>query len=230
MSFTPASQQSLSAFWVVLLSVVFLFLWGVWKTGPKGDAAVHRALIVGSLLALELRAIGWAVESGYLEAQPMPRLLVLMLGTNLVAAVTAFSPIGRALATLPITYLVLFQAFRFPLELILHRWAKEGVIPATMTWSGLNWDIITGLLALATAPWVGRLHWLAWVFNGVGLVLLINVARVAVLSSPLPFGWGVHPPLQLAYHLPYVFIVPVCVAGALLGHIVLTRALLKRAK
>ena len=35
------------------------------------------------------------------------------------------------------------------------------------------------------------------------------------------------PPLLLALHLPYMLIGPVCVGGALLGHIVLTRRLLQ---
>jgi hypothetical protein len=44
----------------------------------------------------------------------------------------------------------------------------------------------------------------------------------------VPFGWNVSPPLVLAMHLPYAWIVPICVAGALCGHVVLTRALLMK--
>lgn len=48
--------------------------------------------------------------------------------------------------------------------------------------------------------------------------------RVAIMSSPLPFAWGPQPPpLLLALHLPYALIGPVCVGGALFGHVVLTR-------
>jgi len=61
----------------------------------------------------------------------------------------------------------------------------------------------------------------------VGLVLLANVMRVAVLSSPVSFGWPVTPKLELIYHLPYALIIPVCVGGALIGHIALTRALFR---
>lgn len=50
---------------------------------------------------------------------------------------------------------------------------------------------------------------------------------VALMSAPVPFGWNVSPPLRVAFHLPYALIGPVCVGGALLGHIVLTRALLR---
>ena len=51
---------------------------------------------------------------------------------------------------------------------------------------------------------------------------------VALLSSPVPFGWGQQPSLLLAFHEPYALIGPVCVGGALFGHIVLTRALWRK--
>ena len=58
-------------------------------------------------------------------------------------------------------------------------------------------------------------------------LLLFNVARVALLTSPLPFAWRVTPPLELASHLPYALIVPIAIGGALTGHIILTRNLQK---
>ncbi len=66
-----------------------------------------------------------------------------------------------------------------------------------------------------------------WLANVVGLALLANVGRVAVRPSALPFAWpDVSPRLQLAMYLPYAWIGPVCVGGALAGHVILTRALL----
>jgi hypothetical protein len=81
-------------------------------------------------------------------------------------------------------------------------------------------------VTLVVFPWADRYRAVAWFANVVGAFLLLNVMRVALFSSPVPFGWNVTPPLLLAHHLPYALIAPVCVAGALLGHIVLTRALL----
>jgi hypothetical protein len=102
-----------------------------------------------------------------------------------------------------------------------------------MTWTGQNFDIVTGILALLAAPFPNRAssrgRAVGWTFNLIGLALLLNVMRVAVMSSPLPFAWkDVEPPLQLALHFPYALIVPVCIGGALIGHIALTRALLRR--
>jgi hypothetical protein len=97
-----------------------------------------------------------------------------------------------------------------------------------MTWSGENWDIFSGIIAVMAAPFANRSRGIAWAANIIGSVLLLNVIRVAVLSSPLPFAWNVTPPLLLAFHLPYALIGPICVGGALVGHIVLTRALVRR--
>lgn len=64
----------------------------------------------------------------------------------------------------------------------------------------------------------------AWTVNLLGIDLLIDVGRVAIMSSPVPFGWNVEPPLLLAAYLPYALIVPVCVGGALAGHVLPSRA------
>ncbi len=169
---------------------------------------------------LDLEA--WTTGAG------VPRLPLFFVAINLVSLVAALAPPGRWLATtVPLAWLVAFQAFRLPLELILHDWAATGTIPSTMTWTGKNWDIITGIVALLAAPFATRSRVAAWIANVIGFLLLLNVGRVALLSSPLPFAWPVEPPLQLAFHLPYALIAPVCVGGAMFGHIVLTRALLR---
>jgi hypothetical protein len=126
----------------------------------------------------------------------------------------------------PIAWLVFFQAFRLPLELVLHDWYTSGIIPETMTWTGSNWDIASGVFACLVCAFVGKRLWLAWLFNIVGIVLLLNVGRVALLSSPVPFGWDVEPKLELILHLPHAYIVPLCVGGAALGHVLLSRRLL----
>ena len=85
--------------------------------------------------------------------------------------------------------------------------------------------------ALALAPLSAGSRVAAWMGNVIGAVLLVNVGRVAVFCAPVPFGWqDVTPKLLLPYHLPYALIAPICVGGALAGHIILTRALLRPKK
>lgn len=230
MAFLTPSAASTLAFEAILAAVAGAFLVGhvaadrALGRGPA-EAVRRLGLVAAGLLAF----VGLAAFASLgLEAAPMPRLVAWFLASNLAAAAAALSPLGRTYARgLPLGALVAFQAFRLPLELVLHAWVQQGSIPATMTWTGLNFDILGGAMALGLAPWCARWRGAAWVFNILGLGLLINVGRVAVMSSPLPFAWGVQPPLRLAFHLPYALIVPVCVAGALFGHLVLTRALLE---
>ena len=210
--------------------VIALFLAGVWRSASVVDASTagRKTLFaaVGLLVWLSLLA---TVMPRFAAAQPMPRLPLGFGAIILVSIAVGFSPLGRALASnLPLVALVAFQGFRLPLELILHRWAKEGAIPETMTWTGQNWDIATGVVALVVAVFAPRSRVAAWIANVVGIVLLINVGRVAMMSSPLPFAWPVKPPLLLAFHLPYALIVPTCVGGAAFGHVVLTRALCRQ--
>jgi len=92
-----------------------------------------------------------------------------------------------------------------------------------MTYEGQNFDVLTGLLALLLGPliYAGKLARRAVLaFNLVGLGLLVNVGSIAVRSSPVPLRTFLNePPVLLALNAPYTWIVPVCVGGALFGHL-----------
>lgn len=227
--FHPASPLSLLAFILVCAAVLAAFLRGIWlsarleKLNPVPRTA---GAAIGVVLWLGLAAS--LVASGWVEAVP-GRLPMFGAGIMLVSVLLGCSRLGKWLAlAVSVPWLLAFQGFRLPLELVLHSWANQGVIPETMTWTGQNWDVLSGLAALVLAPFSRRSHAVAWIGNIIGFVLLLNVGRVAVFSAPVPFGWhDVQPKLLLPFHLPYALILPVCVGGALIGHLVLTRALLQ---
>ena len=151
----------------------------------------------------------------------------------LLAVVIAFSTTGLRLARLPLAALIGFHAFRLPLELILHNWYKGGTLPVQMTYEGHNFDIATGILAVVvgTSAMLGQIPpAVAWIFNVIGTSLLAVVMFIALTSSPFPFRQYMNEPqVLLVYHFPFSWIVSIAVAGALLGHLVLFRKLLKRA-
>lgn len=222
MSFTPASPASLLAFAAIVVAVLYALLLAVHLAYRSFKVTALAGVLLGTWLGLQAAL----VASGRMASLPLNGLPVFFLPVLLIWTALALSPVGaRIAATLPLTALVGFQAFRLPLELVLHAWFRQGVIPETMTWSGQNWDIVSGILASVCAPLAHRHRWAARLANIVGLALLLNVMRVALLSTPVPFGWDIEPKLLLAFHLPYAFIGPVCVGGALFGHLVLTRAL-----
>lgn len=230
MPFSPASSGSVAAFCGIVAFVILGFLVAVHHAYGPDAALARRATARAALgLLLWLGAMSGLVASGQMPALPLQGAPFFFGGTLVVSAAAGLSPFGRRLAlALPLAALVGFQAFRLPLELVLHRWAELGTIPTTMTWTGQNWDILSGAVALVAAPFAGRSRAVAWLANLIGAALLVNVMRVALFSAPVPFGWNVQPPLLLAFHLPYALIGPVCVGGALAGHVILTRKLLTR--
>ncbi len=225
MDFVPASSGSVLAFRLIVIAVGGAFFGSVLRTYGRGRTAVIALTIV----TVWIGALTVLVASGKMTSLPFNGLPLFFGSILVICAAAALSPFGGRLATaMPLAALVGFQAFRLPLELVLHEWAAQGTIPGTMTWTGQNWDIISGSTALVCAPLAMRFRWAAWLANVVGFALLLNVMRVAIMSSPFPFAWGQQPPLLLALHYPYFLIGPVCVGGALFGHLVLTRALWSR--
>lgn len=229
MEFTPASTPSIAAFLLIVVAVASAVPVAA-RHAHAGDSDHGRraADIAIACVGAWILAVCIFVGSGVMAGLPLHGLPIFMGAVLAVGIGMGLSPLGgRIAANVPLFALVGFHAFRLPLELVIHSWAEQGTVPDVMTWGGQNFDVISGGLALVLAPFVIRGRVLAWVFNVVGLILLMNVIRVAVKSSPIPVGWGQHPPLLLALHLPYALIAPVCVAGALAGHIILTRALLR---
>lgn len=166
--------------------------------------------------------------SGLLEREsPVPMLMPFIAACNLLAIGLVFSRLGTRLSTgLPIAALVGFQAFRLPLELVLHRWYDEGV-PVQMTFEGHNFDILSGTCAivLVFALRQGVAGWRSILaYNLMGTGLLITVATIAVLSSPVPFlAYFAEPTLVLPYNPPYTWILPFGISGVLFGHLLVFR-------
>ena len=226
-AFVEGTQWSLITFVSICVAIAVAFVAAAASATSSRLATVRVSIRLTIGIALYCTAIAWLVQSGLFERAFIPYGPLFLVGSVSLAATLGFTRIGYQVAnSLPIACLVLFQGFRLPLELVLHDWYVSGTIPESMTWSGSNWDIASGILACLLFPFAGKHRWIAWSFNIVGILLLLNVGRVAVLSSPLPFGWRVDPPLELIVHLPYAFIVPICVGGAALGHVLLTRRLL----
>jgi hypothetical protein len=235
MHFVRPDQMSFYFFVVVLGAVIAMVAAStLFVVNHYNDVKVSKhtgGVLLLSAVYLLMYRLG--AETGFFAAAPVPRLLFFFGGVILGAIAFSFSKLGKRLSEhVPLILLVAFQIFRLPLELVLHSWTEQGTIPSTMTWTGQNFDIVTGFVALLATlillvvknPKARRVT--AWTADVVGIILLLNVMRVAILSSPVPFGWHLQSPLLVALYYPFVWIGPVCVGGALIGHILLTRRLL----
>ena len=125
-------------------------------------------------------------------------------------------------------FLVGFQAFRIVVELFIHQAVQEGIAPPQFTWTGLNWDIATGVLALLLLPVAGKLpKWALHGFNLVGWGLLVNVMTVAILSMPTPLQ-QLKPDNVWVGYFPFTWLPLILVMTAWIGHVVLLRKLTLR--
>jgi hypothetical protein len=195
------------------------------------EAATRRALTV-TVSAGVWMAITWlAAARGILrdwQATPPP-FAILAAAIVTLACVIAFGPPGRRLALgVPLWALVAVQGFRLPLELAMHAMYERGVMPEQMSYSGWNFDIVTGAtaLVLGVAVWRHRAgRWLVAAWNVLGLVLLLNVVTIALVSTPRIQAFGPDRVNVWVTYPPFVWLPAVMVLAALAGHLVIFRAL-----
>jgi hypothetical protein len=218
---------------IVNLGVVLLVV-GALQSGralgesPRVTRRVALATALGCLAWLGFT--GWLAVRGTIadvNARPPP-FAVLLAATTAGTVALAFSPFGARLARgLTPVGLVGFQALRVPIEWVLHTLYEGGVVPVQMTWSGWNYDVVSGASAIAVAALVaqgsaGRRAIALW--NVVGLALLANIVTIAMLSAPLPIRrfWN-EPANTFVMHAPWIWLPAFLVQGALFGHLLVFR-------
>jgi hypothetical protein len=201
------------------------------RSGQPWPRARRATLVTIVVTVMWMEATWMAAANGVLREwnRTPPPFALLVLAIIAIAAAIAFSPYGRRLAaTLPVWILVLVQCFRFPLELAMHGMYERGVMPVQMSYSGRNFDIVTGMTALIVARFAasgraGRRLVLAW--NVLGLMLLTNVVTVAILGTPKFAYFGTERLNVWVTYPPYVWLPAVMVLAALAGHLLIFRAL-----
>jgi hypothetical protein len=169
---------------------------------------------------------------GHWDRVPPSFMLAFVLALVVTVIVTR-SSLGRSLADgLPLALLVGFQGFRVPVEIMLHRAAEQGVIGWQMSWSGLNFDVVSGIAGAGLGLWLWQRgedqpppRALLWAYNLLGLGLLTTIVTIAVLSMPTPMRAFDGPPNVFVANVPFVWLPTVMVMAALLGHLLLFRRL-----
>jgi hypothetical protein len=217
----------------IALALSALFVYATWRTGDglAPPARRRRTISAAAGIAIWLAAQAAAALSGWLgrfELRPPP--LVIWFGSMLVMTLAlAWSSFGRRFADkLPFVALIGFQAFRLPLELVMHRAAVAGIMPNVMSYSGYNFDIISGITAVPLALWAWRRPLprpLIMLWNLTGQILLIAIVLIAFAATPVFRAFGDDQLNTWVVQFPYVWIA-VMVAAALFGHVVTMRKLL----
>ena len=216
---------------VVAAGFVLACEWAGRRLGEEGGARRRRVVRVGVAVLVWLLLTALLAASGVLRRFDLtpPPFAWLVLAVTIIGIVVPLSPLGTVLVRgLPLWVLVGSQVFRFPLELVMHRAYLEGVMPVQMSYSGRNFDIVTGITAGVLGLWLARRPVPRWVVAGwnlLGFVLLVNVVAVAIVSTPA-FGWfGPERFSTFVTYFPFVWLPAVLVLAALMGHILVSRSL-----
>jgi hypothetical protein len=204
--------------------------WSALRSHLAPAIANRESLIAAAGAALWLTATGVAAVSGFLRFEPPPTMLGALAVTFAVGIAISVSPLGRRLAVaLPVAALVGFQGFRVVVELLMHRAYSEGLMPVQMSYSGRNFDIVTGLTALVLGAWLAtgrRSPRLVFAWNTLGVALLLNILVVALLSAPTPFRVFMNEPANVwVTRAPWVWLPTVMVLAAVIGHVLIYRRL-----
>jgi small-conductance mechanosensitive channel len=100
-----------------------------------------------------------------------------------------------------------------------------------MSFSGYNFDIVTGASALVVSALASRGKappWLVAAWNAYGILCLCVIAVVAMLSSPMLRAFGDDPAHvnRWVTEFPFVWLPAVLVVAAIAGHVIVARRLL----
>ena len=131
--------------------------WAGRRLGQAVAERRRRTVRVGAAVLAWLSVTAVIAASGVLrwfDATPPP-FAVFALAVGVVGIAVSCSPLGTLLVRgLPLWVLVGFQVFRFPLELVMHQAYVEGVMPVQMSYSGRNYDILSGVTAGILGCWL----------------------------------------------------------------------------
>lgn len=230
-----SQASSISFLTIIALTFVLavMFILAVCNSGGsrESDSAKLRWTgIAVCIIAAWLGVSTLLAESGILRQfnRTPPPFVLFAFGFTFATTVLALSPLGtRLVKDTGIAWLMAFQAFRIPVELWLHRLYQEGVVPVQMTYSGRNFDIVSGIFGLALGLWAMKAEpprWAIWLFNLVGLGLLINIVTIAILSAPTPLRQFFNEPANtFVAYWPHVWLPAFLVQAAWFGHLLVFR-------
>jgi hypothetical protein len=219
----------------VLVAALFVMgvAWSATRAQPPQAAGRQGVVALVGVTA-------WYALSGVLAGAGLlarfdlrpPPMAPFMASVLILGVVLGLSPLGRRLArTVPLFAVVGAQGFRLPLELVMHHAANRRIMPAQLSYSGYNFDILVGALALPIGWLLARglcPRWLVWSWNLLGFATLTVIAIIAVATTPAVAAFGSEPHnLNLwVTHFPYVWLPAGPVLFAIASHIVIARRLL----
>jgi hypothetical protein len=185
------------------------------------------AVTVGILIWLLFQAVLSLWGFYYTDTRSVPPRFALLIGPPLLLIIFLFITRGgrRFIDSLPLVPLTALSTVRIVVEITLYWLYLYKYVPELMTYTGRNFDLISGNAAPFVAyaiynKLIGKRVILLW--NVIGLTLLLNIVINAILSAPLAFQqFAFDQPNVALLYFPFVwlpsFIVPVVLFTHLVG-------------
>lgn len=199
----------------IFMTLIFLYFF--WKMlhkdlGSKIANQTTIGLLAWSILVCVLASLGVYED---FQAKP-PRFIFVVLPILAVIIFVLFKYTNevKKLNILKLTYL---HMVRVPVEIFIFIWFTYGIVPQEMTFEGRNFDILSGLTAPIVAYFIAK-HGvkehvkMAYAWNILTLLLVINIVVTAVLSLPSNFQvFGLDQPNIAVINSPFVLLPAVIV-------------------
>lgn len=219
---SPLVTYGMGSIAVSMAALLLIAIYVVARRHVRPAAIVIASVMLGEIVL---------AQSGLFQRWDLrpPPFMLMFVPVTLLTVRLALSSFGQRLATaLPFTVLIGAQAFRLPLELVMHQATIEGVMPPQLSFAGYNFDIVTGasaivlalLLAVKRAPRI-----LIWLWNVMGLALLAIIVGLALASMPVLQLFGPDRVNTWVTYAPFVWLPGLLVQMALFGHILVWRKL-----
>lgn len=209
-------------FVLITAATVYMVYYGVRLTDKKIAGKVLLIIIAWLILTGILSASGFYLE---VEKQPIRFFLAapaIVLTIIILFIIPSTRKFLKGLSLEVFTYL---SAIRIPVEITLWWLYLYNQIPVEMTFEGSNFDILAGITAPIIAYFVfTKKKWstnIAYTWNIVSLLLLVNIIAHAILSLPTPFqqlafenpNWGI-------LYFPYLWLASFVAPVVLFTHLV----------
>ncbi|MEY3399501.1 MAG: hypothetical protein RL220_2095 [Bacteroidota bacterium] len=165
------------------------------------------------------------------KATPPHLAIPVMMFLGAIALVFSFRKTRKVLDHLSLEILTWLHIVRIPVELCLYWLFLEKQVPQSMTFEGMNFDIISGITAPVVA-WayfrkevIGPKILLYWNIGALVLLLIVVIRGTGAVPSPIQ-SWDFEQPNYAMLHFPFSWLPTVIVPIVLMSHLIAIRRIL----
>lgn len=193
--------------------------------GPKQQQRIKRGFIVAVIGWTGLISLlAWSQFFANFDAIPPRLFLVLLIPLLTALGLSLFSQtLAEILRQIPPERLIYLQSFRIIVEILIWLLFVQELLPVQMTFEGMNYDVLSGLLAPVVAYFCfTKARWPKWVaiaYNIMGIILVFTIVTIAIFSFPTPFRYFMNEPAnRIVAQFPFIWLPSILVTTAYSMH------------